>query len=137
MYCFVIFQKGLRSVFDESSQTAWFFCTTFNIYHYIPTNSHRTLTNHIPAFSGRITLSIGGNRMNIRSVVLEFFVSRQTDRCGGGLCFKICIDMTSDPRSKRSYKNRISFRVSLRLPFINSYNMKSVFNFINPKFKHN
>ena len=29
MYCFVIFQKGLRSVFHESSQTAWFFLHHF------------------------------------------------------------------------------------------------------------
>ena len=82
MYCFVIFQKRLRSVFDESSQTACFFsfCTTSNMYHYIPTTSHKTLTNHIPVFSGRITLSIGDNRKKIRAVVFEFFVSRQTRR---------------------------------------------------------
>ena len=79
MYCFVIFQKGLRSVFDESSQTTWFFCTTSNIYRYIPTNSHKTLTNYIPVFSGRITLSIGENRMKICSVVFEFIARRQTD----------------------------------------------------------
>ena len=93
MYCFVRFQKGLRSVFDESSQMAWFFCTTSNIYRYIPTNSHKTLTNYIPVFSGRITLSIGENHMKIRSVVLEFIANRQTDRRGGGLCFIICIDI--------------------------------------------
>ena len=80
MYCFVIFQKGLRSVFDESSQTAWFFCTISNIYHYIPTNSHKTLTNYIPEFIGRITLSIGENLMKIRAVVFEFIACRQTDR---------------------------------------------------------
>ena len=79
MYCFVIFQKGLRRVFDEISQTAWFFCTTSNIYHYIPTNSHKTLTNYIPVFAGRITLPIGENRMKIRSVVFEFIADRQTD----------------------------------------------------------
>jgi len=80
MYCFVIFQKGLRSVFGESSQRAWFFRTTSNIYHYIPTNSHKTLTNYIPVLFGRITLSIGENRMKIRSVVFEFIADRQTDR---------------------------------------------------------
>ena len=92
MYCFVIFQKGLRSVFDESSQTAWFFCTTSNIYRYIPKNSHKTLTNYIPKFSGWITLSIGEIRMKIRAVVFEFIASRQTNRREGGLCFIICID---------------------------------------------
>ena len=61
MYCFFIFQKGLHSIFDESSQTAWFFVTLSNIYRYIPTNLHKTLTNYIPEFSGRITLSIGEN----------------------------------------------------------------------------
>ena len=80
MYCFVLFQKGLCSVFHESSQTAWLFCTTSNIYCYIPTNSHKTLTNYIPVFFGRITLSIGENRMKIRSVVFEFIVDRETDR---------------------------------------------------------
>ena len=80
MYCFVIFQKGLRSVFDESSQTAWLFCTTSNIYRYIPTNSHKPLTNYIPVFSGRIILSIGENHMKIRAVVFEFNACRQTDR---------------------------------------------------------
>ena len=30
--------------------------------------------------------------MKIRAVVFEFFVSRQTDRRGGGLCFIICKD---------------------------------------------
>ena len=93
MYCFVIFQKGLRSVFDASSQTAWFFYTTSNIYHYIPTNSHKTLTNYISVFTGRSTLSIDENCMKIRSVVFEFlWADRQTDRRGGGLCFIICID---------------------------------------------
>ena len=67
MYCFVIFQKGLRS-------------TTSNIYRYIPANSHKTLTNYIPVFSGRITLSTGENRMKIRSVVFEFIADRQTRR---------------------------------------------------------
>ena len=52
MYCLVIFQKRLSSVFDES---------------------------YIPVFSGRITLSIGENRMKIRAVVFEIFMSRQTD----------------------------------------------------------
>ena len=80
MYCFVRFQNALRSVFDESSQTAWLFCTTSNIYRYIPTNSHKILTNYIPVFSGRITLYIGENSMEIRAVVFEFFVSRQADR---------------------------------------------------------
>ena len=79
MYCFVIFQKGLRSVFDESSQTAWFVCTTSNIYRYIPTNSHKTLTNLISEFSGRISLSTGGNPMKIRAVVFEFVARRETD----------------------------------------------------------
>ena len=96
MYCFIIFQKGLRRVFDESSQTAWFFCTTSNIYRYNSTISHKTLRNYIPVFSGRITLSIGKNRMNIRTVVFEFCVSRQTDRLGGGLCFIICIYKEND-----------------------------------------
>ena len=72
MYCFVILQKGLRSVFDESSQTALLFCTTSNICRNIPTNSHKTLTIYIPLFSGRITLSIGENRMKIRAVVFKF-----------------------------------------------------------------
>ena len=58
----------------------------------IPTNLHKTITNYIPKISGRITLSISENRMKIREVVFEFFVSRQTDRRGGGLCFIICID---------------------------------------------
>ena len=62
MYCFVIFQKGL--------------C---NIYRYIPTNSHKTLTNYIPKISGRITLSISENRMKTRAVVFEFIAHRQTD----------------------------------------------------------
>ena len=79
MYCFVRFQKGLRSVFDESSQTAWFFCTTSNIYRCIPTNSHKTLTNYIPVFPGRIILSIGENRMKIRAVVFRVY-REQTDR---------------------------------------------------------
>ena len=95
MYCFVRFQNGLRSVFDESSQTAWCFCTTSNIYRYILTNSHKPLTNHISEFSGRITLSIGENPMKIRAVFCEFFARRQTDRRSGGLCFIICIDSGS------------------------------------------
>ena len=93
MYCFVRFQNGLSSVFDESSQTAWFFATLSNIYRYIPTNSHKTLTNYIPKFSGRITLSNGENHMKTRAVVFEFIASRQTERRGGGLCFIICIDI--------------------------------------------
>ena len=93
MYCFVIFQKGLRSVFDESSQTAWFFfCTTSNIYRYIPTNSHKTLKKHIQKFSGWITLSIGENRIKLRTVVFEFIADRQTDRRGIGLRFILCIN---------------------------------------------
>ena len=44
-------------------------------------------------FSGRITLSIGENRMKIRAVVFEFIACRQTDRRGRGLCFIICIDI--------------------------------------------
>ena len=78
MYCFVIFQKGLRSVFDESSQTAWFFCTTSNIYRYIPTNSHKTLTNYIPVFSGRITICWWKPHENPFSSFRVY--RRQTDR---------------------------------------------------------
>ena len=33
----------------------------------------------MPEFSGRITLSIGENRMKIRAVVFEFIAYRQTD----------------------------------------------------------
>ena len=80
MYCFVRFQKGLRSVFDEGSQTARFFATRSNIYRYIPTNSHNTLTSYISEFSGRITLSISENPMKIRAVVFEFIAHRQIDR---------------------------------------------------------
>ena len=32
--------------------------------------------------------------MKIRAVGFEFFMRRQTDRRGGGLCFIICIDCT-------------------------------------------
>ena len=35
--------------------------------------------------------------MKIRAVVLEFFVSRHTDRRGGGLYFIICIDIYNVP----------------------------------------
>ena len=80
MYCFVRFQKGLRSVFNESSQTAWFFCNTSNNCRYIPTNSNKTFTKYIQKFSWWITLSIDENRMKIRAVVFEFIASRQTDR---------------------------------------------------------
>ena len=72
LFCYI--SKGLRSVFDESSQTAWFVC------NYIPINSHKTLTNYIPVFSGRITLSTGENCMKLCSVVFEFIADRQTDR---------------------------------------------------------
>ena len=98
MYCFVRFQKGLRSL-RWKLPDGLIFCTTSNIYRYIPTNSHKTLTNYVPVFSGRITLSIGENRMKIRAVVFEFIADRQTDwqtdRRGGGLCFIICIDFVN------------------------------------------
>ena len=69
------------------------FATLSNIYHYTPTNSHKTLTNYLSEFSGRITLCIGENPMKILAVVFEFIARRQTDRRGGGLCFIICIDI--------------------------------------------
>ena len=65
------------------------------MYRYIPTNSHKTLTNYIPVFFGRIALSTGENPMKIRAVVFEIIARRQTDRRGGGLCFIICIDRYS------------------------------------------
>ena len=80
MYYFVLFQKGLHSVFDESSQTAWFFFAALPTFIVIPTNSHKTLTNYIQEFSGWITLSTGENRMKICAVIFEFIASRQTDR---------------------------------------------------------
>ena len=69
-----------------------FFAALSNIYRYIPTNSHKTLTNYISEVSGTITLFIGENPMKIRAVVFEFIARRQTDRRGRGLCFIICID---------------------------------------------
>ena len=83
MYRFVRFQNGLRSVFDESFQTAWFFVTLSNIYRYIPTNSHKALTNCIPEYFGWITLSSGENRLKFSSVVFEFIANRQTNRRDG------------------------------------------------------
>ena len=66
MYCFVRFQKGLGSVFDESFQHLSLYSNQFTL----------SLTKHIPEES----LSIDENRMKIRAVVFEFIVCRQTDR---------------------------------------------------------
>ena len=91
MYCFVRFQNGLRSTFDETPRRLDF----LHIYRYIPINSHKPLTNHISEFSRRITLSIGENPMKICAVVFEFFARRQTDRRGGGLFFIKCVKIFS------------------------------------------
>ena len=96
MYCFVILQKGLRSVFDESSQTAWFY-----LHHF----------QHLSLYSNQFTQNL--NKLytsifrNNRSIywwkphenpfssfrVFREQTERQTDRRGGGLCFIICIDI--------------------------------------------
>ena len=86
------FKRGYAASSMIAPRRLNFFCTTSNIYRYIPINSHKTLTKYIPEFSGWITLSIVETRRKIRAVVLEFIVSRQTDRRDGGLCFIICID---------------------------------------------
>ena len=94
MYCFVRFQRGLRSVFDESSQMAWFFfCYTFqNLSLY-----SKQFTQNLDIIYTRIC------RMNHsiywwkphENPCSSFWVHReQTDRRGGGLCFIIWIDLS-------------------------------------------
>ena len=73
MYCFVIFQKGLRNVFNESSHTA---CNTFQ---HLLLYFNQFTQNLNKLFSGRNTLSTGENPMKIRAVVFEFIARRQTD----------------------------------------------------------
>ena len=95
MYCFVIFEKGLRSVFDESSQTDWFFATLSNIYRYIP--------NQLTQNLGKVYTRIFRMNHSIywwkpqENPCSSVRVHRgQTDRRGGWLCFIICIDKTDN-----------------------------------------
>ena len=78
MFCYI--SKGITQRLRWKLLVGLIFCTTSNIYHYILSNSHITLTKYIPEFSRWITLSIGENRMKIRAVGFEFIESRQTDR---------------------------------------------------------
>ena len=76
MFCYI--SKGVTQRLRKLPD-GFIFCTTSNIYHYIPTYSQKTLTNYIPVFSGRITLSIGENCM--KNPLSSFRVFReQTDR---------------------------------------------------------
>ena len=48
MYCFVMFQKGLGRVFDESSQTGWFLQTILVIFQPIHTNPWQIIYLNLP-----------------------------------------------------------------------------------------
>ena len=96
MYCFVIFKKGLRSVFDESSQTAWLFCTTSNIYriysNQFTQNLNKLFTSNLRKNHSIYWWKPHENPCSSFRVFREQ-TDRQTDRRGGGLCFIICIDV--------------------------------------------
>ena len=79
IYCFVVFQKGLGSVFDEGSQAALVFATIptiIVIFQPIHTKPWQNIYQNFPDES----LSIGENRMKIRAVIFELIANRQTDR---------------------------------------------------------
>ena len=94
MYCFVIFQKGLRSVFDESSQMAWFFCTT-STFIVIFQPIHTQNLDKLYTRTFRMNHSIYCWKLH-QNPCSSFWVHReQIDRRGVGFCFIICIDFCS------------------------------------------
>ena len=122
MYCFVRFQKGLHSVFDESSQTAWFFTplpafiVIFQPIHTNP-NLDKSYTRIIRMNHSIYLWKPHENPCSSYWVHREQ-IDRQKDRRGGGLCFIICLDSLS-LMSRYDFSACMKFRENLII-FTNS-----------------